>query len=141
MLSEDVLKRRKKFLFGRRLGTTITRRVSNEADLKQAVVDANGNTGDDYHVTVADHIQFSSSFPSYSETALRLTGAKMSIFGDLSGSKVQLSGQGQTGGYGVFSIQSNSVVHLEMLKITNGHSSVNDFFLFCSFWVIINLIS
>ena len=124
-MSEDETK---ELRFGRKLGTTITRTVSTEADLKQAVVDANANTGNVYHVTIA--ITFSLVIIGLQIlTALYFNGAKMSIFAGLSGSKVELRGQGQAGGYMMFDIRGNSVVHLEMPKITNGYA-VNDFILF-----------
>ena len=133
LLSEVALKRRnqEELLFGRKLGT-ITRTVSNEADLKQAVKDANDNTGDEYHVTVAGDIQFSGVFPGWSSVALVIYGGKMNIVGGVVGRKTQLRGQGQSGDYRIFAIDNGAVVHLEQLEITNGY--VN-FFLFIFFFL------
>ena len=110
----------------------VSRSVSDESGLKGVVGESNGNTGTTYDVTVGADVQFSGYFPGYQYVALAIDGGKMNIVGGLAGRKTRLRGQGQSGGYKIFTIRNGAVVHLEQLEITNGH--VN-FFLFIFFFL------
>ena len=106
---------------GRRKLGTVTRLVSDEAGLKAAVGDANGNTGDTYIITIGCDIEFTGKCSGCPYSALKIDGSKMNIFGGMAGRKTELRGEGSTGNYRIIKIMNNAEVHLEQLKITNGH--------------------
>ena len=96
--------------------------VSTFPQLKNAVACANGNTNDRYRIFVNQDVQATGSWDGYS--AIRVeANAKLEITGTKAGSNVTaIRGQGQSGYYRLFFVDSGANVILSNLDLRDGYT-------------------
>ena len=95
--------------------------VSTFTALKNAVACANGNTNDRYRIFVNQDVQATGSWSSHSAIVVE-ANAKLEITGTKAGSNVTaIRGQGQSGNYRHFHVNSGANVILSNLDLRDGY--------------------
>ena len=95
--------------------------VSTFPQLKNAVACANGNTNDRYRIFVSQDVQATGSWDGYSAIVV-VANAKLEITGTKAGSNVTaIRGQGESGNYRIFRVNSGANVTLSNLDLRDGY--------------------
>ena len=95
--------------------------VSTFTELKNAVACANGNTNDRYRIFVNQDVQATGSWSVDSAIVVE-ANAKLEITGTKAGSNVTaIRGQGQSGNYRLFHVNSGANVILSNLDLRDGY--------------------